>query len=180
MPVRVEWRPHSLELANAHYPRITEPLQPMSLTLANFNYALPPELMRKGRFDDTFFVDLPDLAVRAEVLTIHLRASGRDEQRFDIDQLAQAADRLTGAEIEQAVVEALSISFAEGRELLQDDLLAVLSNTVPFVETYEQQVKELREWARRRCRPASRDRSLRELYLSARSSRDQPDLGRRP
>ena len=141
---------------------------------------LPAELMRKGRFDDTFFVDLPDLAVRAEVLTIHLRASGRDEQRFDIDQLAQAADRLTGAEIEQAVVEALSISFAEGRELLQDDLLAVLSNTVPFVETYEQQVKELREWARRRCRPASRDRSLRELYLSARSSRDQPDLGRRP
>ncbi len=138
---------------------------------------LPAELMRKGRFDDTFFVDLPDLAVRTEILAIHLHASGRDPRRFAIDKLAHTAERLTGAEIEQAVVEALAIAFSEGRELLDADLQAVLSNTVPFVETYEQQVKDLREWARRRCRPAGRDRSLRELYLSARGAGDTMDPG---
>jgi len=138
---------------------------------------LPAELMRKGRFDDTFFVDLPDLAVRAEILSIHLQASGRDPRHFDLDRLAHSAERLTGAEIEQAVVEALAIAFSDGRELENGDLQDVLSNTVPFVETYEQQVKDLREWARRRCRPATRDRSLRELYLSARGAGDTLDSG---
>jgi SpoVK/Ycf46/Vps4 family AAA+-type ATPase len=128
---------------------------------------LPPELLRKGRFDETFFVDLPDLAVRADIFAIHLRKSGRDPNGFDLQKLGLSADRLTGAEIEQAVTEALAIAFAEGRELAEADVHGALAKTVPFVETYEAQVKALRDWARRRCRSAAPDRSLRELYLSA-------------
>ncbi len=130
---------------------------------------LPPELLRKGRFDETFFVDLPDLGVRADIFAIHLRKSGREPNRFDLQALALAAERLTGAEIEQTVTEALAVAFAEARELTEADLTATLSKTVPFVETYEAQVKALRDWARRRCRSAAPDRSLRELYLSANS-----------
>lgn len=128
---------------------------------------LPPELLRKGRFDDTFFVDLPDQAVRADIFAIHLRRSGRDPAAFDLQRLAVVAERLTGAEIEQAVVEALAIAFAENRQLVEADVTGAVAKTVPFVETYEPQVKALREWARRRCRAAAPDRSLRELYLSA-------------
>ena len=128
---------------------------------------LPAELLRKGRFDETFFVDLPDATVRAEILALHLKKSGRDPAAFAIETLAKAADRLTGAEIEQAIVEALAHAYAEARPLAEADVQAALSKTVPLVETYEPQVKALREWARRRCRPAARDRSLRDLYAAA-------------
>ncbi len=136
---------------------------------------MPAELMRKGRFDDTFFVDLPDADVRAEILSIHLRRSGRDPATFDVPALARASERLTGAELEQAVVEALAVAFEAGRELKDADIERALRETVPFVETYEQQVKELREWARRRTRHAGRDRSLRDLFLEAsRGDGDEP------
>ncbi len=129
---------------------------------------MPAELMRKGRFDETFFVDLPNADVRAEILAIHLRRSGRDANSFDMQAHARAGERLTGAELEQAVVEALAVAFEEGRELADGDINRALRETVPFVETYEKQVKELREWARRRARHAGRDQSLRELFLEAR------------
>jgi len=135
---------------------------------------LPAELLRKGRFDETFFVDVPDVTVRAEILAVHLRHSGRDPAGYDVPRLAKAAERLTGAEIEQALLEALAQAFAEARELAEADLLGALSKTVPLVETYEPQVKALREWARRRCRPAQRDRSLRDLYEGALASRKEP------
>ena len=128
---------------------------------------LPAELMRKGRFDETFFVDLPNAKVRAEVLRIHIERSGRDASKYDLEQHATTADRLTGAELEQAVIEALSMAFVEGRELHDKDLNRAVTETVPFVETYEEQVKELREWARRRTRSAGRDRSLHELFNHA-------------
>ncbi len=128
---------------------------------------LPAELMRKGRFDETFFVDLPDPEVREEVLAIHLRRSGRDPERFALSKLARLANRLTGAEIEQAVVEALAVAFDERRGLSDADLEKALTDTVPFVETYEEQVKELRDWARRRAKTAGRDRTLRDLFVEA-------------
>lgn len=128
---------------------------------------LPAELMRKGRFDETFFVDLPDAAVRQEILAIHIAKSGRDPAGYGLEALARAADKLTGAEIEQTVIEALAMAFEEGRELQDSDIERAMAETVPFVETYELQVKELREWARRRARSAGRDRSLRELFLDA-------------
>lgn len=131
---------------------------------------LPAELMRKGRFDETFFVDLPDVQVREEVLAIHIARSGRVPTNYDLARHAKTADRLTGAELEQAVIEALSMAFVEHRELGDDDLDRALRETVPFVETYEEQVKELREWARRRARSAGRDRSLRDLFVDASSA----------
>ena len=134
---------------------------------ANSVELLPSELLRKGRFDETFFVDLPDLQVRGEIAGICLLRSGRNPLEFDLEQLAQASDRLTGAEIEQSVVEALAQAWAAHRPLEQQDLLQAIQKTIPFVETYEPQVKALRQWARKRCRAAAPDRSLRELYLSA-------------
>ncbi len=128
---------------------------------------LPPELVRKGRFDEMFFVDLPDSAVRSEILAIQLRRSGRNPAIYDLQQLANKADRLTGAEIEQAVTESLANAFSQDREMTTADIAAALAKTVPFVETYEPQVQALRQWARHRCKPATHDRSLRELYLSA-------------
>ena len=125
---------------------------------------LPAELLRKGRFDETFFVDTPDVHVRREILGICLARSGRRPTDFDLDGLAQAADRLTGAEVEQAVVEALAQCWSDNRQLANDDVLQALHKTVPFVETYEPQVKALREWARKRCRSAGNDRSLRDLF----------------
>ena len=98
---------------------------------------------------------------------------------WDGDELvtvAKAYSGLTGAEIEGAIVEALAIAFEEGRQLGQADVERALEKTVPFVETYEAQVKQLREWARKRARSASSDRSLRELFVAAREERkaDEP------
>jgi SpoVK/Ycf46/Vps4 family AAA+-type ATPase len=128
---------------------------------------LPAELLRKGRFDEVFFVDLPDRTVRAAIVAIHVRASGRDPAQFDVQKWADASDKLTGAEIEQAIVEALAHAFSDKRPLSDDDVVAALSKTVPLVETYAEQVRALREWSRRRCRPAAYDRSLRDLYHAA-------------
>ena len=135
---------------------------------------LPAELLRKGRFDETFFVDVPDQQARAEIVSVAIARSGRTPQEFDLERLAQATERLTGAEIEQAVAEALQVAFCAHRELRNADLEAVLSKIVPFVETYDGQVRELRQWARRHCRPASRDRSLHELFAVARSTGATP------
>lgn len=131
---------------------------------------LPAELLRKGRFDETFFVDVPDQQARAEIVSVAIARSGRSAGDFDLERLAQATDRLTGAEIDQAVAEALQVAFCAHRELRLADLEAVLSKIVPFVETYDSQVRELRQWARRHCRPASRDRSLHELFAAARGA----------
>ncbi|MBI5607966.1 MAG: AAA family ATPase, partial [Deltaproteobacteria bacterium] len=138
---------------------------------ANRLAQLPAELMRKGRFDETFFVDVPDAAARAEILAVALRSSGRDPADFDLEQLAKASDRLTGAELEQAVYEGLQQAFAQARPPRSEDFAAVLAKIVPFVETYDTQVRELRGWARRHCRSASRDRSLHELFAAARQNR---------
>ncbi len=131
---------------------------------------LPAELLRKGRFDETFFVDVPDQQARAEIVSVAIARSGRSAADFDLERLAQATERLTGAEIDQGVAEALQVAFCAHRELRMADLEAVLSKVVPFVETYDSQVRELRQWARRHCRPASRDRSLHELFAAARGA----------
>ena len=125
---------------------------------------LPAELLRKGRFDETFFVDTPDSQVRREILAICIARSGRRPQDFDLDKLAQQSERLTGAEVEQGVIEALAQCWSDNRQLTTEDMGSALSKTVPFVETYEPQVKALREWARKRCRSAGTDRSLRDLF----------------
>ena len=121
---------------------------------ANDIDALPPELLRKGRFDEIFFVDLPGAAVRKEIFAIHLKRRKRDPKRFDLDALAVASDGFSGAEIEQAVIAALHAAFAEGAEIETDQLVAVLKRSPPLSVTAAERVEGLRLWARGRCVPA--------------------------
>lgn len=125
---------------------------------ANEVRMLPPELLRKGRFDEIFFVDLPSVHERLSILEIHLRGRGRDPADYDLYQAAEETEKYSGAELEQVVVEALFNAFAEGRELTERDLTRVIRDTVPLAVTMDDRLKELREWARPRTRPASVDR----------------------
>lgn len=134
---------------------------------ANRVDGLPPELLRKGRFDEMFFVDLPDAGARAQILAIHLARRGRDPAKFDLAALANLADRRNGAELEQAVLDALTAAFHDGRDIGAQDIADSIEATVPLVETYEEDVKALREWARRRARSAASNRNLAELYQAA-------------
>ncbi|HEY5720364.1 MAG TPA: AAA family ATPase, partial [Gammaproteobacteria bacterium] len=122
---------------------------------ANDIAALPPELMRKGRFDEVFFVDLPDAAVRAVIFRIHLRKRGLDADAFDLDGLAAASAGFSGAEVEQAVVSALYAAHAERREPATADLLGELGRTRPLSVLMAEQVDALRAWAAERTVPAS-------------------------
>jgi SpoVK/Ycf46/Vps4 family AAA+-type ATPase len=121
---------------------------------ANNIAALPPELMRKGRFDEVFFVDLPTPAARKHVVSIHLRRRKRDPAHYNLDKLADATDGFSGAELEQLVVSALYAAFAENRELTDAHLLAEVKNTRPLSVLMGERVKELRAWADGRCVPA--------------------------
>jgi hypothetical protein len=134
---------------------------------ANDVTRLPPELLRRGRFDELFFVDLPSPAERLEILSIHLRKNGRDPAQYPLEMLADSADRLSGAELEQVVSAGLYKAFAAGRELADNDLADAIQETVPLYETYEERIKELRNWARHRARPASHDGKMVDLFAPA-------------
>jgi len=119
---------------------------------------LPPELLRKGRFDEIFFVDLPAENERADVFRIHLLRRSRGPEQFDVARFAAESDGLSGAEIEQAVVSALYDAFAAGEELQSDHVLGALRETVPLARTMDKQIEQLRAWADGRARNASRGR----------------------
>jgi SpoVK/Ycf46/Vps4 family AAA+-type ATPase len=115
---------------------------------ANDIERLPPELLRKGRFDEIFFVDLPDAAARAAIFTLHLRKRGQPAERFDLAALAAAAEGFSGAEIEQAVVSSLYSAFAAHAALSTAMLLAELQHTRPLSRTMAEKLDALRAWAR--------------------------------
>jgi SpoVK/Ycf46/Vps4 family AAA+-type ATPase len=121
---------------------------------ANNIAALPPELMRKGRFDEVFFVDLPDAAARSAIWSVHLAKRKRDPKKFRLDELAKTAEGFSGAEIEQAVVSGLYAAFAGNRELTTEDLAAECAGTRPLSVLMAEKITELREWAEGRCVPA--------------------------
>jgi len=128
---------------------------------ANDISRLPPELLRKGRMDAIFFVDLPTPTERAEILMIHLARRGRDPSEFDLPALVRATDTFNGAELEEVVVSALYEAFAgrkEGQEprLASGHLLKAAAGIVPLARTRQQQIEELRAWAARNCQPAAR------------------------
>ena len=125
------------------------------IATANDVTQLPPELVRKGRFDEIFFVDLPDVAERRAIWDIHLRKRNRNPADFDLHTLAMASDGLSGAEIEQAVIAALYDAFDVGRPLNMGDLLEVLQTTVPLSRMMDAQIAALRGWAEQRARAAS-------------------------
>ena len=112
---------------------------------------LPPELIRKGRFDELFFVDLPSATERKQVFAIQLTKRKRNPADYDIDRVAAAAKGFSGAEIESAVQTALYAAFARKRELSTEDLLTALSSTVPLSITRAEEIANLREWARDRA-----------------------------
>lgn len=116
---------------------------------------LPPELLRKGRFDDIFFIDLPACAERRAIFEIHLRKRGRDPAAHDLELLARRAEGFSGAEIEQAVISGLYDAFAEGKELGPAHLEGAVSEALPLSRTMREEIERLRGWARTRTRAAS-------------------------
>lgn len=125
------------------------------IATANSVSHLPPELVRKGRFDEIFFVDLPDLQERLDIWNIHIKKRNRNPADFDLQTLAMASDGLSGAELEQAIIAGLYEAFDQGRALTMEDLLNVLQDTVPLSRMMEEEIAALRLWARQRARRAS-------------------------
>lgn len=121
---------------------------------ANNIDALPPELLRKGRFDEIFFVDLPGEETRKKILSIHLTKRKRDPAMFDLDALAQASEGYSGAEIEQAIISALHMAFATKKELTTEKIAKALRDSPPLSVTMAERISALRNWARSRCVPA--------------------------
>lgn len=115
---------------------------------------LPPELIRKGRLDEIFFVDLPDLDVRKDIFVIHLNKRNCLAQQFDVQQLAIASEGFSGSEIEQAIVAALYSAESEGKLLDTATLLQELAATSPLSKVMAEQIAQLRAWAAERTIPA--------------------------
>ncbi|MGC1498427.1 MAG: AAA family ATPase [Terriglobales bacterium] len=113
--------------------------------------ALPPELIRKGRFDELFFVDLPNQAERKQIFAIQLTKRKRNPADYDLEKIAAAAQGFSGAEIESAVQTALYAAFSQKRELSNDDMLTALSSTVPLSITRAEEIGALRDWAKDRA-----------------------------
>src|SRR6266853_4183151 len=117
--------------------------------------ALPPELIRKGRFEELFFVDLPNQAERKQIFAIHLTRRKRNPAEFDLDRAAVAARGYSGAEIEAAVQTALYAAFSSKQAVSTQGLLDALKATVPLSVTRSEEIEELRAWAKLRAVPAS-------------------------
>ncbi len=116
---------------------------------------LPPELLRKGRFDEIFFIDLPSSDERKQIFAIHLAKRQRKVEDFDLERLAEVTPGFSGAEIEAVVVEALYDAFDETSELNTESLIAAAAHTVPLAVTMRERIEELRDWANTRARMAS-------------------------
>ena len=145
------------------------------IATANDVQKLPPELLRKGRLDEIFFIDLPAYKERRDIFEIHLRRRGRDPQAFDVDKLARAAKQFSGAEIEQAIVASLYDAFDENRDINTEDVLRNIEVTVPISRTMAERIEALRDWADERARPASFAEDLAEP-----DSDDEPDDDEKP
>lgn len=115
---------------------------------ANDVAALPPELLRRGRFDEVFFLDLPNREERREILMVHLAKRRRDPADFDLDALVSASEGFVGAELEQAVIDAMYVAFDDGRELGTDDVRGALERLVPLSHSQREQIEVLRDWLR--------------------------------
>jgi len=127
------------------------------IATANDISALPPELMRKGRFDEVFFIDLPTAEVRAEILGIHLRRRKRDPAAFKLADVAVAAEGFSGSELEQVVVSGLFSAFSRGKSLADAHLFEEVRKTRPLSVLNSEQVAALRQWAVDRCVSADRE-----------------------
>lgn len=121
---------------------------------ANKIEALPPELLRRGRFDEIFFIDLPKAKARAEIFTIHLKNKKRSADKFAIQQLVQITEGFSGSEIEHVITEGLYKAFNQGRELVTEDIVSAVKETIPLSVTYAEELQKNRHWAHQRARQA--------------------------
>jgi SpoVK/Ycf46/Vps4 family AAA+-type ATPase len=144
--------------------------------------SLPPELLRKGRFDEIFFIDLPAHEERKQIFKIHLQKRKRDPENFDLDRLAEVTPGFSGAEIEAVVVDALYDAFDETGELTTDSIVAAAAHTVPLAMTMQERIENLRDWAATRARDASSVRAedletIKEQLLVAKANfnREHPE-----
>ena len=120
---------------------------------ANDIMRLPPELVRKGRFDEIFFVDLPAPENRRDILLIHLRKRSLDPVQFDLAAIVEATKGFSGSEIEQAIVSAMYTAHAKREALTQEDLIAEIHQTRPLSVVMAEKVQEIRDWASTRTVP---------------------------
>lgn len=127
------------------------------IATANDVSKLPPELLRKGRFDEMFFVDLPSKSEAQEILRVSLRKFGRDPATIDVATVAAACDGFTGSEIDAIIPDGLFAAFADGeRALTTSDLVTAAKSVTPLSRTATEKIAGLREWAKGKARPASR------------------------
>lgn len=132
---------------------------------ANDISLLPPEFLRKGRFDEIFFVDLPSAEERKEIFKIHLKKRNRDPKLFDINALINKSQDFSGAEIESAIISALYDAFEENitqknRDLETQHILNNLEITIPLAVTLEEKIRKMRKWAFERARLASKRKPI--------------------
>jgi ATP-dependent 26S proteasome regulatory subunit len=125
------------------------------IATANDISLLPPELMRKGRFDEIFFVDLPSFIERKEIFRVHLLKRKMNPETYDLDILSQASVGYSGAEIEEAIISAMFDAFYEKGKLSTERITASLKQTVPLSKTMSEEIDKLRNWAEGRARPAT-------------------------
>ena len=130
---------------------------------ANSVANLPPEMLRRGRFDELFFVDLPNYHERKHILSIHLGRRGWKSDKYDLARIANKTEGYSGAELEQIVVSAMIDAYGQGRVLAQEDLERSREQLVPLSVTMEEKVFELREWANTRCRRATSDSRVTQM-----------------
>ncbi len=129
---------------------------------ANNIQALPPEMLRKGRFDEIFFVGLPSQEERRAIFAVHLsRLRHHNLKSYDLDRLAYETPDFSGAEIEQTLIEAMHIGFSQNRDFITDDILEAASQLVPLARTAQAQIQFLQDWAAAgKARMASRNSGL--------------------
>ncbi len=144
----------------------------MVLATANDVSRLPPELLRKGRFDEIFTLDLPTREERVEILKIHIKKRSRDPEQFNLSKLAEISDGFNGSELEEAVISGLYEAFHAGRDLSEKDLVSAIRDTVPLSVTMRERIEAIREWGRTRARAAG------EVQPSTRPTRKVPVNGR--
>lgn len=125
------------------------------IATANNIQLLPPELLRKGRFDDIFFVDLPSAQERKDIFNIHIKKRKRNPDSFDLNSLAKESEGFSGAEIEQAVISSLYDAFLENRDINTQDILNNVKESVPLSVTMKENIESTRSWAKTRARCAS-------------------------
>lgn len=133
---------------------------------ANNIQSLPPEILRKGRFDEIFFVGLPKQEERRAIFEVHLsQLRPHSIKNYDLERLAYETPDFSGAEIAQSLIEAMHIGFSQNREFTTEDVLESASQIIPLARTAEEQIKFLQDWAAAgKARPASRYSSLKSKF----------------